>query len=142
MASNSSRALVRRDAGGRLVEQQHARARRQRERDLEQALLAVGELARERVRRRRRAAATASSARASSIAASRRRAAAASRAPRPLRSQIASITDSSDGQIREERVDLERARQAALARAACCAQRGDALAAEQDLARASARARR
>ena len=35
-------ALVARHAGGRLVEQQHARAQRERERDLEQALAAIG----------------------------------------------------------------------------------------------------
>ena len=38
-------ALVLRHPSGRLVEQQHARARGERERDFEQALLAVGELA-------------------------------------------------------------------------------------------------
>ena len=38
-------AFVTRDAGGRLVEQQHFRTGRQRERDLEKTLLAVGELA-------------------------------------------------------------------------------------------------
>ena len=40
-------ALVLRHAGGRLVEQQHARPRGERERDLEQALLAIGQLARQ-----------------------------------------------------------------------------------------------
>ncbi len=39
------RALVLRHAGGGLVEQQHARARGEGERDFEQALLAVGEFA-------------------------------------------------------------------------------------------------
>ena len=51
------RALFARHAGGRLVEQQHLRPRRQRERNLEQPLLAIGELARRPVADRCRAAA-------------------------------------------------------------------------------------
>ncbi len=50
-------------AGGRLVEQQHARARRERQRDLDQALLAVGEVAACARSRRRPACRRASSSR-------------------------------------------------------------------------------
>ena len=46
-------ALVARHAGGRLVEQQHLGLGRERERDFEQPLLAVGELAGLRGSRRR-----------------------------------------------------------------------------------------
>ena len=46
MAANNSLLSSLRHAGRRLVEQQHLRPRRQRQRDLEQALLAIGEFAR------------------------------------------------------------------------------------------------
>ena len=108
------RALARGNAGGGLVEEQHARLAGQGQRDLEQPLLAVGELARDAVRRRRRAQRF-EQARAPRAAPPVATTTGRSQSPHsPRRSQTASATDSSTVRPRKQRVHLERARQAPL----------------------------
>ena len=89
-------ALVARHAGGRLVEQQHLRPGRERERDLEQALAAVGKLARRRGSSRRRACSDERIACASSTAVADRPATRCHQVrATPSRSHTASVTASS-----------------------------------------------
>ena len=134
------RALGRRDAGRGLVEQQDAAAGWRAP-----ARSPPGAACRRQLARARRASPSSCS------DASRR--CASSTAPRcaptgrhqtppsPRRSQIASTTDSSTVRPREQRVDLEGARHAALD-ARVLRQRGDALVAEEHLARGRRAARR
>ena len=123
-------ALVRPHAGHRLVEQQHARVGGQRHGEFELAVLAVAQLATEHVGARAEADALERRA--------RRRAQlclAARVAPEAERVAGMRLHGERDvlerGEIRKQRRDLERARQAELA-AALHRQRGDVVAAELD----------
>ena len=127
-------ALAGGNAGGGLVEQQDARARRQRQRDLDQALLAVGRL---------RVSVSASPSRRSDCAAARVASSISSSRRATVRDQRArpalALADREHDRLEhrqagEQRVDLERARQAALD-ALVLRQGGDALVAEEHLAR-------
>ncbi len=125
-------ALVLGHARCRLVEQQHARARGERERDLEQPLLAVGELAGQPVRGFFQVQRMQNCLRLVDGAAVR-----GERFPPGFRAAFAFEHRKRDGlersEPRKQRVDLEGARQAAL-HAGVGPERGDVLLAEHDLA--------
>ena len=106
-------ALLARHAGGRLVEQQHLRLRRQRQRDLEQPLLAVGQLARQAVavgRQRQRLQ--------DGVGLLHRVGVGRERLPPVARHPVPLADGERHGlervEVREQGVDLERAHQAAL----------------------------
>ena len=97
--------------GGGLIEQQNPRPRGERKRDLEQALLAIGQLARRLVEVRLEAEALSRSSISATIA-GRPPATRQKSAPEPSRSEIARPSDSGGRQIGKELIDLERARKA------------------------------
>ena len=110
-------------------------SRRERQRDLQQPLLAVGKLARRVAASRSSRSCASMRARLVDLRALLRDADCHQTPPSPSRSQQASTTDSSTVRPGKQRVDLERARHAALD-ARVLRQAGDALVAQEDLARA------
>ena len=107
-------ALVARHAGGRLVQQQHLGLGGERQRDLQQPLLAVGELARQPGGSRRRATATRGWHTPRRPRRGRRCSRSRSCAATPAPLAHGQRHRLQRGQLGEQRVDLERAHQPAL----------------------------
>ena len=123
MTAKQLGALVLRHAGRRLVEQQHPRPGRERQRDLEQPLLAIGELARRPVAGSPSRSDTRMRVGLVDGIAHRR-----GSSPPPVAGVAAPLADRERhrlerGEVREQRVDLERAHEPALARAPAAAAR-------------------